>query len=112
MSAITTHVLDTARGCPAEGMPIVLEILQDGEFSEVTRAVTNSDGRVTDFTPTGSLEAATYRITFETGVYFQKLNIQGFYPQVQVDFVITQPNEHHHVPLLISPFGFSTYRGS
>lgn len=113
MSGLTTHVLDTARGRPAAGMSIVLEIEDGGAFREVVRAVTNADGRVTGgLLPGERLEAATYRITFDTGAWFRAEGLEGFYPTVPVVFRVAAPEEHHHVPLLVSPYGFSTYRGS
>ena len=113
MSPITTHVLDTARGGPAAGVPITLEILNDDQsWTELSSGTTNADGRVASLLQPGELKEATYRITFHTGMYFQRNEIQGFYPEVPVLFTITDTTEHYHVPLLISPFGFSTYRGS
>lgn len=112
-SPITTHVLDTGLGRPAAGVPVRLErIGGGGEVSEIARGVTNEDGRVTDLLEPGSLRAATYRITFETGVYFEATGQRGFYPEVGVVFMIEEIESHYHVPLLLSPFGYSTYRGS
>ena len=112
MSPITTHVLDTARGGPAEGVKITLEIQEGDDWKSISDGVTNSDGRVADLMQPGELQAATYRITFHTQTYFEKNGTTGFYPYVPVIFQIAAPSEHYHVPLLISPFGFSTYRGS
>ena len=112
MSPITTHVLDTARGRPAAGVPIRLEQQLGAEWREVGRGQTNDDGRLPTLMPEGSLQAAVYRITFDTGAYFQKQQTRGFYPTVSIVFDIQSPKEHYHVPLLISPYGYSTYRGS
>ena len=112
MSPITTHVLDTARGGPAAGVPIRLEVQEAGAWRELAAGVTNSDGRVHGLLPEGGLEARTYRMSFETGVYFTSLGLKGFYPYAQIVFEIHEPEEHYHVPLLLSPFGYSTYRGS
>ena len=114
MSPITTHVLDTARGRPAAGVPIRLERGGPGAsaWREVGRGETNDDGRLATLLPEGSLEDGTYRITFDTAAYFARHQTTGFYPTVSIVFEITAPNEHYHVPLLISPFGYSTYRGS
>ena len=113
MSPITTHVFDTAKGRPARGVPITLEIRdKSGEFREVGRGVTDDDGRLKGLLEPGSLAVAVYRITFETGAYFKADGIDGFYPTVPVVFEIRETTAHYHVPLLISPFGFSTYRGS
>jgi 5-hydroxyisourate hydrolase len=112
MSAITTHVLDTARGRPAEGVPIALEIERDGRFERVGAGATDGDGRLRDLLPAGTLAAATYRLTFDTAEYFARHATAGFYPRVQIDFIVRDVTQHHHVPLLISAFGYSTYRGS
>ena len=113
MSPITTHVLDTALGCPARGLEIRLErISTDGTATLLEQGTTGADGRVADLMAPGDLKAATYRMTFETGAYFAATDRTGFYPSVAVLFTITKPDEHHHVPLLLSPYGYSTYRGS
>ena len=113
MSAITTHVLDTARGRPAAGVAVVLEREQEKAWREVGRGVTDADGRVKALLAPGVfLSAGVHRLTFETGAYFAGQNVPAFYPQVAVVFTITDPAQHHHVPLLLSPFGYSTYRGS
>jgi len=113
MSAITTHVLDTARGRPAAGVPITLEIDDGGSWRRLGHGVTDGDGRLRDLLPGGQrVAAAVYRLTFDTAAYFAAIGVDGFYPVVQVVFHLSRPDEHHHVPLLLSPFGFSTYRGS
>ena len=111
---ISTHILDTARGRPAGGVPVLLERVDErGARSEVTRAVTDADGRVKELAPSGgSIAAGTYRLTFDSGAYFSSLGVEGFYPLVTVLFVLRDPTQHHHVPLLLSPFGYATYRGS
>ena len=98
---LSTHVLDTARGEPAAGVTVTLE--RDGVV--LKRATTDADGRVNDF---GPVEAGRYRLVFDTGAY---LGPDAFFPSVTVEFTITA-NRHYHVPLLLSPFGYSTYRGS
>jgi 5-hydroxyisourate hydrolase len=111
-SPLTTHILDTARGTPAAGVPVQLEI-QDGEgWRELAKGATNADGRVAGLVAEGGLSEAVYRITFETAAYFAATGVSGFYPYAQVVFQVTDPASHHHVPLLLSPFGYSTYRGS
>ncbi len=112
MSPITTHVLDTARGRPAAGLPITLEIEQGERWHELARGSTNADGRIADLLAPGSLAAGRYRMTFATGAYFAAAGVTGFYPYVTVVFDIAEPAQHYHVPLLLSPFGYSTYRGS
>jgi 5-hydroxyisourate hydrolase len=113
MSGVTTHVLDTARGRPAEGVPIRLEHRAgDGTFELLAEGVTDADGRLRTLTPAGLPGAGVYRLVFATGVYFRALGAEGFYPEVAVLFEVRDPGQHHHVPLLLNPFGYSTYRGS
>ena len=114
MSPITTHVLDIARGRPAEGMGVVLDSLRtDGNWIELARGQTNADGRLTTLLPAGvPLPTGTYRLRFATGSYHAALGVRGFYPEVQILFQIDEPQAHYHVPQLLSPFGYSTYRGS
>jgi 5-hydroxyisourate hydrolase len=114
MSRITTHVLDTALGRPAVGVPITLERMSSGDEAVVLgRGVTDVDGRLRDLAPPGAaLHAGTYRLTFDTGAYFREQELDGFYPTVTVLFVVEDGLAHYHVPLLLSPFGYSTYRGS
>jgi 5-hydroxyisourate hydrolase len=111
-SPITTHVLDTAAGVPAKGIRITCAQLREGEFAEVAAGVTDADGRITDLLEPGSLAAGTYRMTFEVGAYHEGHGMKGFYPEVSVTFDVEKTDEHYHVPLLLSPFGYSTYRGS
>ena len=112
MSAITTHALDTARGAPAAGLPIVLERAKGDGWEIIGSGVTNDDGRLPGLTAPGSVQATTYRITFDTDAYFERLGVEGFYPTARIVFRVRDPDSHHHVPLLLSPFGYSTYRGS
>lgn len=114
MSPITTHVLDTSRGRPASGVAVVLEFhtAQD-RWVELAHGTTNADGRITDLLPQDSvLNTGEYRLRFATGAYFQANGIQSFYPEVLVIVHIDDPVGHYHIPLLLSPFGYSTYRGS
>jgi 5-hydroxyisourate hydrolase len=114
MSTISTHILDTARGRPADGVHVALEVQNpDESWSSLTEAWTDEDGRVKPFFLVEShLDAGTYRLVFDTEGYFSRLEIEAFYPQVSVIFKINDEPQHYHVPLLISPFGYSTYRGS
>lgn len=110
MSPITTHVLDTSAGRPAAGIAVRLDQrTADGAFAELARGRTDSDGRCKDLLPAGAIEPGVYRLVFDTAAY---LGDRGFYPEVPIVFSITAPSEHYHVPLLLSPFGYSTYRGS
>jgi 5-hydroxyisourate hydrolase len=107
LSGITTHVLDTSRGRPAEGVPVSLERQSESGWQLIGRGKTDADGRTSDLLSSAP-EEGQYRLTFDTGSYFDA----GFYPEVSVTFVVEQGEEHYHVPLLLSPFGYSTYRGS
>src|SRR5262245_44910258 len=114
MSPITTHVLDTSLGCPARGMEIVLDRRNpDESWTEVGRGATNADGRLNSIASDPALLApGIYRLRFLTGAYFASQGVSGFYPAVEVQFLIDNPRGHYHVPLLLSPFGYATYRGS
>jgi 5-hydroxyisourate hydrolase len=113
MSGITTHVLDTSRGRPASGVPVVLEIRSEAGWREIGRAETDGDGRVRQLLPADSpLVVGIYRLTFQVETYFQAQGIEGFYPEATIVFHVRDAAQHHHVPLLLSPFGYSTYRGS
>ena len=113
MSGITTHVLDTSRGRPAAGVAVTLEIEAAGGWTALGKGITNADGRVTDLLAGETTFAAgIYRLIFDTGAYFAAHDIQSFYPQVTVVFKIEDAGQHYHVPLLLNPFGYSTYRGS
>jgi 5-hydroxyisourate hydrolase len=114
MSAITTHVLDTARGRPAAGIPVRLEHRgRGGEWQAVGRGDTDDDGRLGSLYPAGvPLTAGVYRITFQTHGYFESLGVDAFYPEVVVVFETAPGEPHYHVPLLIGPFAFTTYRGT
>ena len=114
MSRITTHVLDTARGLPAAGVAVVLDYRSDsGDWMELARGTTNADGRISDLLADGAvLRPGVYRLRFATGNYFLSLGLRGFYPEVQVMVSLEDPAAHYHIPLLLSPYGYSTYRGS
>jgi 5-hydroxyisourate hydrolase len=108
---ISTHILDTSLGRPAAGVDIVLERKVDEAFVVIARGATDADGRLKGLV-TGAPETGQWRIRFDTGGYFARLGVEGFYPYVEIVFVVKNAAEHYHVPLLINPFGFSTYRGS
>lgn len=112
MSPITTHILDTAAGCPADGVAVVLEQQTESGWSTRAQGTTDDDGRVKDLLTEGSLEAGIYRITFDIEGYYERQSIRGFYPHATIVFRVDDPEQHYHVPLLLSPFGYSTYRGS
>jgi 5-hydroxyisourate hydrolase len=109
---ITTHILDTTLGKPARGVPISLERQAGAEWKQVGSGVTDDDGRLKTITPPGPVEPGVFRIHFDTGHYFAATGTKGFYPYVEVVFEIVDGAAHYHVPLLINPWGYSTYRGS
>ena len=108
---LSTHVLDTARGRPAAGVRVTVELRDGDGWRGVGGGVTDADGRVPGLLE-GELSAGTHRLTFETGAWFQAQGVAGFYPEVTVVCQIEDPGTHYHVPLLLSPYGYSTYRGS
>jgi 5-hydroxyisourate hydrolase len=111
-SPITTHVLDTSLGRPAAGVTARLERTdQAGAWVVLGTGATNTDGRIADLID-GPIERGRYRITFDTGAYFAGREQATFFPEVSILFEVKDPAQHHHVPLLLSPFGYSTYRGS
>lgn len=114
MSKITTHVLDTSRGCPAASISIQLDWQAgDGAWKRLGSGQSDADGRLkTLLGDDAEISAGIYRITFDTGAYFANLKLKSFYPEVVIFFEIGDPSQHYHVPLLLSPFGYSTYRGS
>jgi len=112
MSQLTTHVLDTSIGKPGKDITIRLMQPKDGDWQTIAQGVTNADGRIGDLLPAEKiLVAGNYKLVFETGNYFAANNVKGFYPEVEIQFTVTD-DAHYHVPLLINPFGYSTYRGS
>jgi 5-hydroxyisourate hydrolase len=111
VSTVTTHVLDTARGCPAVGVAVRLERVVAGRSEPVASAATDADGRVRSL-DVGDLEAGMYRLVFGTAAYFSGIGAETFYPQVAVEFSLADSGQHYHVPLLLSPYGYTTYRGS
>lgn len=110
-SHITTHVLDTGSGRPAAGVAARLEASTADGWQQIADGVTDDDGRISSFGPQ-QLEAGTYRIEYQTGEYFGRTNTETFFPTVALTFSLSDPAQHYHVPLLLSPFAYSTYRGS
>jgi 5-hydroxyisourate hydrolase len=112
MSQITTHILDTSKGKPARGIRIILYSGSNDEWNEVSRDLSNNDGRATGLLKKDELlPHGIYKLRFEVKDYFDMQQVPTFYPYVEIVFDITS-EEHYHIPLLLSPFGFSTYRGS
>jgi 5-hydroxyisourate hydrolase len=114
VSKITTHVLDTARGCPAQGVNVTLrQHLPNGDSRFVAAGHTDNDGRLRDLLPSGEpFSAGDYELTFDIEGYLVRTQSPVFFPNVRIAFRVEDPSQHHHVPLLLSPFGFATYRGS
>ena len=114
MSAITTHILDTTAGIPAPGVPVTLEYkTHSSGWQVIADGMTDFDGRANDLlSPKAVFEPGHYRLVFDTGPYFAAKDVECFFPQVTVSFVVRDALRHYHVPLLLSPFGYSTYRGS
>ena len=110
MSAITTHVLDTASGRPAAGVTVRLERRDGPVWLLLAQAETDADGRCRDLGP-ATTEAGEHRLTFATGPWFAERGTPAYHPEISVTFEVTGDG-HHHVPLLVAPFGFTTYRGS
>ena len=112
MSQLTTHVLDTTGGKPAKGITVVLYRGENDEWTELARGNTNDDGRIADLLEKNNLmQHCIHKLRFETKDYFDSRHVQTFYPYVEIVFDVAT-DEHYHVPLLLSPFGYSTYRGS
>jgi 5-hydroxyisourate hydrolase len=110
--SLSTHVLDAVRGAPAVGVAIRLEAVADDGAVPLAAVRTDEDGRVRDGLP-GTLPPGVYRLTFDTAAYFADQGIEEFfYPEVSIGFTVADPTAHYHVPLLLSPFAYSTYRGS
>lgn len=112
MSQITTHILDTTKGLPATGVTIILYQQQAAGWRQISQGQTNADGRLAVLPdPAAILEPGTYKMTFLTQAYFDQERVPAFYPFVEIVFAVSDL-QHYHIPLLISPFGYTTYRGS
>src|SRR6185503_12886912 len=107
MSGITTHVLDTSLGKPVAGLPVTLCARQGTELKELGRAVTDADGRVRQFLPNFALNAGTYQLSFETAAYFRAAGKDAFFERVALEFYVADASQHYHVPLLLTPFGYT-----
>jgi 5-hydroxyisourate hydrolase len=113
MSHITTHVLDISVGRPAANIAVILETQSArGDWAELARGATDANGRLRDWPAAKALPAGIYRLSFDTRTYFGARKIASLYPQVVIVFEVRDAQEHYHIPLLLSPFGYSTYRGS
>ncbi len=112
MSKISAHVLDTALGRPGRELALRIDLLDEGTVRNLGSDKTNHDGRVRDLLQGRALEAATYRVVFDTEAYLRATGQNVFYPYVEIVFRVANASEPHHIPLLLSPYGYSTYRGS
>lgn len=110
-SPITTHILDLGSGKPAAGVAVTLEQVIDDRAVPIADGVTDDDGRLMSWFDS-TLESGHYRLRFDTGAWFQAQNLDTFYPEVTLNFQVSDPQAHYHVPLLLNQWGYSTYRGS
>ncbi len=110
--SLSTHVLDTSRGKPAAGVALQLSLSEGGTFRLVGRGITDPDGRCKTLVPPGPLATGVYRLTFDVAAYFAAQSLETFYPTVNIHFEVKDAEAHYHVPLLLSAWGYSTYRGS
>jgi 5-hydroxyisourate hydrolase len=109
---ITTHVLDVARGEPAQGITVILELRQASEWTPIGRGTTDEKGRVNTLTD-GPVSPGTYRLTFDIGTFHREQGLSvSFFPEVRITFNVRDPHGHFHLPLLLSPYGYTTYRGA
>jgi 5-hydroxyisourate hydrolase len=112
MSAITTHVLDMSRGTPAAGVRVELHRKSGEEWTSIGEGRTDGNGRCQNLASEAHLHSGTYRLLFHASAYYQALNVETFYSEIPIIFEVRDAGAHYHVPLLLSPFGYSTYRGS
>lgn len=110
--SVSTHVLDLVTGRPARGVRVSLDRWSGDGFTSVSGGETDDDGRIRELVAKGALPVGRYRIRFETGAWFEATATPTFYPWVEIAFEVTDGAAHHHVPLLLGPYGYSTYRGS
>ena len=110
-ATLSTHVLDAGSGRPAVGVPLTLLRRGHAGWEPVGHGTTDDDGRCRTLAPDG-LHTGVWKLVFDTGSHFAATGVRAFYPEVEVVFEVTEPERHHHIPLLLSPFAYSTYRGS
>nr|WP_314267700.1 hydroxyisourate hydrolase [uncultured Moellerella sp.] len=109
---LSVHILNQQTGKPASGVTVRLEQQSDNQWKTINQAETNQDGRISALWPDTKPTVGTYRVTFETGEYFTSQKLDTFFPEIPVIFSISKPDEKYHIPLLLSQYGYSTYRGS
>ncbi len=107
---ITTHILDTSRGRPAQGVSV--KLFKAGNEAPMAVGLTNADGRIADWSESIATVAGKYRLEFDVAAYFSAMDEASFYSDIQIAFVVSDETQHYHVPLLLNPFGYSTDRGS
>jgi 5-hydroxyisourate hydrolase len=113
LTGISTHVLDTARGRPAAGISVSLEVRVGDDWTRLAKTATDANGRAGNLVPsTERFQAGVYRLRFDAAAYFRTQGLETFYSDVTVTFEVRNPGENYHVPLLLSPWGYTTYRGS
>ena len=111
VSQVTTHILDTGSGRPAAGVAVVLYVREGDNWTLIAKGETDADGRIKDLGPE-RIPGGAYRLNFATGAYYEGLGTETFFPEVVLTFGVVESEAHYHVPLLLSPFAYSTYRGS
>ena len=110
---LSVHVLNLENGLPSPGVKVTLEQHVGDKWQSLSEGVTNQQGRIAELFPANrSMQPGEYRVVFKTGDYYKKANRETFFPEVPVIFQVKQADQHYHIPLLLSPYGFSTYRGS
>ena len=112
MNTLSTHVLDTSLGRPASGVRVRLERVGAADQTAVGAGTTDANGRLADLVGPNALTAATYRLRFDVAEYFARTGRASLFPEVAVTFVVSPGDEHYHIPVLLSPFGYTTYRGT
>ncbi len=110
--SLSTHVLDTAAGRPAVGVAVTCARREGDRWVVVAEGTTDEDGRIPALIPSGQLAAGDHRLSFATAAWAADRGVECFWPQIDITFTVSAPDEHHHVPVLLSPYGYTTYRGS
>ena len=110
---LSVHILDLQSGQPTAGVTVTLEQKTGNGWQQLASGVTNAQGRITEMYPADkTMQAGDYRIVFKTGEHYARLKQETFFPEIPVQFHVEKTGQHYHIPLLLSPFGFSTYRGN
>lgn len=113
MSRVSTHILDQIHGIPASGIKVTLSEWQNGSWQQISEGVTNPDGRIGSLLKSDlKLQKNMYQILFDTSAYFAKYDLRQFYKIIPIHFYVDDPNANYHIPLLLSPYSYTTYRGS